>query len=94
MDKNHSGLEFVLSEHNKKSESESDSELELEEELEELELEELDLELESTFCASLSPPSYVIEVQSQEENDWLIELKWGGGSRPPHPNPRCYVPVM
>ncbi|XP_052698654.1 uncharacterized protein LOC128176393 isoform X2 [Crassostrea angulata] len=28
-----------------------------------------------TFCASLSPPSYVIEVQSQEENNWLIELK-------------------
>ncbi|XP_065943891.1 uncharacterized protein [Magallana gigas] len=27
-----------------------------------------------TFCASLSPPSYVIEVQSQEENNWLIEL--------------------
>uniref|UniRef100_A0A8W8HW57 C-type lectin domain-containing protein n=1 Tax=Magallana gigas TaxID=29159 RepID=A0A8W8HW57_MAGGI len=27
-----------------------------------------------TFCASLSQPSYVIEVQSQEENDWLIEL--------------------
>ncbi|XP_052700874.1 C-type mannose receptor 2-like [Crassostrea angulata] len=27
-----------------------------------------------TFCASLSPPAYVIEVQSETENDWLIEL--------------------
>uniref|UniRef100_A0A8W8K1G9 C-type lectin domain-containing protein n=1 Tax=Magallana gigas TaxID=29159 RepID=A0A8W8K1G9_MAGGI len=27
-----------------------------------------------TFCASLSPPSRVIEVHSQAENDWLIEL--------------------
>uniref|UniRef100_A0A8W8K1H2 C-type lectin domain-containing protein n=1 Tax=Magallana gigas TaxID=29159 RepID=A0A8W8K1H2_MAGGI len=27
-----------------------------------------------TFCSSLSPPAYVIEVQSQAENDWLLEL--------------------
>ncbi|XP_034336069.2 lectin-like [Magallana gigas] len=27
-----------------------------------------------TFCASLSPPAYVIEVQSQADNDWLSEL--------------------
>lgn len=27
-----------------------------------------------TFCANLSPPAYVIEVESQDENDWLIEL--------------------
>uniref|UniRef100_A0A8W8IT27 C-type lectin domain-containing protein n=1 Tax=Magallana gigas TaxID=29159 RepID=A0A8W8IT27_MAGGI len=27
-----------------------------------------------SFCASLSPPSYVIEVDSQAENDWLTEL--------------------
>lgn len=26
------------------------------------------------FCASLSPPSYVIEVQSEAENDWIVEL--------------------
>lgn len=27
-----------------------------------------------TFCASLSPPSYVTEVQSITENDWIVEL--------------------
>nr|XP_034328669.1 lectin-like [Crassostrea gigas] len=27
-----------------------------------------------SFCASLTPPSYVIEVDSQAENDWLFEL--------------------
>ncbi|XP_052706435.1 collectin-12-like [Crassostrea angulata] len=27
-----------------------------------------------SFCASLSPPSYVIEVDSQAENDWFFEF--------------------
>ncbi|XP_078338868.1 C-type lectin mosGCTL-1-like [Crassostrea virginica] len=28
----------------------------------------------STFCANQSPTSYVVEVQSEAENDWLITL--------------------
>eukprot|EP00105_Crassostrea_gigas_P046578 XP_019930726.1 PREDICTED: macrophage mannose receptor 1-like [Crassostrea gigas] len=32
-----------------------------------------------SFCASLSPPSYVIEVNSQAENDWLIGLTLSHG---------------
>ena len=27
-----------------------------------------------TFCANQSPTSYVVEVQSQAENDWLVTL--------------------
>nr|XP_034336068.1 uncharacterized protein LOC105346513 [Crassostrea gigas] len=27
-----------------------------------------------TFCANLSPSAYVIEVESQAENDWFLEL--------------------
>ena len=31
-----------------------------------------------TFCANQSPTSYVVEVQSEAENDWLIKLSKKG----------------
>ena len=45
------------------------------------------------FCAEQSPTSYVVEVQSKAENDWLITLSKKGPSpiNPPHTHTHIFL---